>query len=213
MFTPEQIRELEAPLNKAHVKSREQSGQKLSYIEGWWAIAEANRVFGFGSWDRETIDLKVVTEATGEKCRVGYMARVRITVLAGDKLITRDGCGFGSGIDKDMGRAHESALKEAETDAMKRALMTFGNIFGLALYDKAQANVADAPPVDPENCPAVTAAKVAIDMCGDLTALKRWHAENIAALEMLPGDQFDAVARHYKAKGAEFRAQQQKEAA
>ncbi|MDM7954732.1 MAG: Rad52/Rad22 family DNA repair protein [Cyanobium sp. CZS 25K] len=35
-----------------------------------------------------------------------------------------------------MGQAHESALKEAETDAMKRALMTFGHPFGLALYDK-----------------------------------------------------------------------------
>ena len=36
--------------------------------------------------------------------------------------------------------AHESAIKEAETDAMKRALRSFGNTFGLALYDK---NVAD----------------------------------------------------------------------
>jgi len=38
---------------------------------------------------------------------------------------------------------HESAIKEAETDAMKRAFMTFGNPFGLALYDKQQTNVAD----------------------------------------------------------------------
>jgi len=41
----------------------------------------------------------------------------------------------------DLGQAHESALKEAETDAMKRALMTFGNPFGLALYDKRQREV------------------------------------------------------------------------
>jgi Rad52/22 family double-strand break repair protein len=33
-------------------------------------------------------------------------------------------------------RAHELALKGAETDATKRALATFGNPFGLALYDK-----------------------------------------------------------------------------
>jgi hypothetical protein len=39
------------------------------------------------------------------------------------------------------GEAHESAIKEAETDAMKRALSTFGNPFGLALYDKEQQNV------------------------------------------------------------------------
>jgi hypothetical protein len=46
------------------------------------------------------------------------------------------------GIDADCGLAHESAIKEAETDAKKRALMTFGNQFGLALYDRAQTNVA-----------------------------------------------------------------------
>ncbi len=32
-------------------------------------------------------------------------------------------------------------MKAAETDAMKRALATFGNPFGLALYDKTQAGV------------------------------------------------------------------------
>ena len=44
----------------------------------------------------------------------------------------------------DLGQAHESAIKEAETDAMKRALMTFGNPFGLALYDKQQRQVSSA---------------------------------------------------------------------
>ncbi len=45
----------------------------------------------------------------------------------------------------DLGLAHESAIKEAETDAMKRALVTFGNPFGLALYDKSQRKVSGAP--------------------------------------------------------------------
>ena len=44
-----------------------------------------------------------------------------------------------------LGEAHESALKEAETDAMKRALATFGNLFGLALYDKEQSGVRRHP--------------------------------------------------------------------
>ena len=67
---------------------------------------------------------------------------MRITVGedSGAQLI-REGCGAGHGIDTDLGQAHESALKEAETDAMKRALMTFGNAFGLALYDKQQREV------------------------------------------------------------------------
>src|SRR5262249_30224790 len=39
------------------------------------------------------------------------------------------------------GQAHELALKGAETDATKRALATFGNPFGLALYDRDRAGV------------------------------------------------------------------------
>jgi DNA repair and recombination protein RAD52 len=36
----------------------------------------------------------------------------------------------------------EQAIKTAETDAMKRVLVTFGDQFGLALYDREQRNVA-----------------------------------------------------------------------
>ena len=60
---------------------------------------------------------------------------------AGDTLICREGSGSGHGTAPTPGEAHESGLKEAETDAMKRALMTFGNPFGLALYDNEQRGV------------------------------------------------------------------------
>lgn len=156
-FTAEQTALLSAPLDKARVATREQGGKTLSYIEAWHAIAEANRIFGFGQWDRETVDLRQLGEPRvtqdrygKDQMRVGYSARVRITVRAGGSVIVREGCGFGSGIDKDTDQAHESALKEAESDAMKRALMTFGNPFGLALYDKTQANVVSAPPEPPK---------------------------------------------------------------
>lgn len=149
MFTPEQIEALSAKLDKGAVKEREQSGRKLHYIEGWHAIAEANRIFGFDAWNRETLDIRCVSEGPRKIGRlpnqrdgfgVSYIARVRITIGA----IVREGVGSGHGIDADLGLAHESAIKEAETDAMKRALMTFGNPFGLALYDKTQTNVGDA---------------------------------------------------------------------
>ena len=153
-FSSGQIAELSKPLNRANVKQREQSGQKLSYIEGWVVIAEANRIFGFDGWQRETVTLKCVSqvERTVGKAQkpgwgVTYSARVRITVTAGGlSPIIREGSGAGHGIDVDLGQAHESALKEAETDAMKRALMTFGNPFGLALYDKLQREVEGVPP-------------------------------------------------------------------
>lgn len=149
-FDQKQIAALSAGLDRKHVRQREQAGRKFSYVEGWHAIAEANRIFGFDAWDRETVDVRLLGERqVGDKNRVAYMARVRITVRAGGAIIVRDGCGYGSGIDKDIGQAHESALKEAETDAMKRGLMTFGNPFGLALYDKDQANVVTAPVAKP----------------------------------------------------------------
>ncbi len=152
-FKPDQIEALKAPLNRAHVRSRTQAGRSLSYVEGWHAIAEANRIFGFDGWHRELVTLREVGEArlVDGKWRVAYLATVRIRVEASDGTfdgtvhVIRDGTGYGSGIDKDLGQAHESALKEAETDAMKRSLMTFGNPFGLALYDKEQREVVDEP--------------------------------------------------------------------
>jgi DNA recombination protein Rad52 len=149
-FTAQQVSALGEKLNASHVKQREQAGRKLSYIEGWHAIAEANRIFGFHAWDRATIDMKLVSERERKIGRapsqkdgwaVGYIARVRVLVRFDGGECIREGTGYGSGIDVDLGAAHESAIKEAETDAMKRALMTFGNPFGLALYDKEQENV------------------------------------------------------------------------
>ena len=151
-FSPEQITALSGPLARANVKQRKQGGSSVSYIEGWVAIAEANRIFGFDCWQRETVLLDCVSQSErliGRDQKPGwgvtYAARVRITVLAGGRPpVIREGSGAGHGIDVDLGQAHESALKEAETDAMKRALMTFGNPFGLALYDKQQREVQGA---------------------------------------------------------------------
>ncbi|MCP9860261.1 MULTISPECIES: RAD52 family DNA repair protein [unclassified Cyanobium] len=151
-FSPEQITALAAPLDRAKVRQREQGRSSVSYLEGWQVIAEANRIFGFDGWQRETVALRCVNQSErtiGRDQRPGwgvtYTARVRITVGEGTGAqLIREGSGAGHGIDVDLGQAHESALKEAETDAMKRALMTFGNPFGLALYDKAQRQVSSA---------------------------------------------------------------------
>ena len=151
-FSAEQITALSAPLDRAKVRQREQGRSQVSYLEGWQVIAEANRIFGFDGWQRETVALRCVNQSErsiGRDNRPGwgvtYTARVRISVsTAGQPTLIREGSGAGHGIDMDLGQAHESALKEAETDAMKRALMTFGNPFGLALYDKRQREVTGA---------------------------------------------------------------------
>lgn len=154
MFSTHQQHLLAAPLDRANVQYRNQSNRSFSYLEGWHVIAEANRIFGFDGWQRETIELKCVCERErniGRDGRTGwgvtYTAKVRIQVGDGSTAqLIREGSGAGHGIDADLGQAHESALKEAETDAMKRALMTFGNPFGLALYDKQQRQVIDTTP-------------------------------------------------------------------
>lgn len=147
MFSDKQIADLSASLDGRHVKTRRQSNRDLSYIEAWHAIAEANRIFGFDGWNRQTLETKLVAERERKMSSgkdgwsVSYTARVLISVTAGSRIVTREGTGAGHGIDVDLGLAHESAIKEAESDAMKRALTTFGYPFGLALYDKTQEHV------------------------------------------------------------------------
>ena len=153
-FSAAQIAALSAPLDRGLVSSREQGRSKVNYLQSWVVISEANRIFGFDGWQRQTLFSRCIAQAerligarsTGREQKSGwgvtYIARVRITVSAGcHGLLIREGTGAGHGIDTDLGLAHESAIKEAETDAMKRALMTFGNPFGLALYDKSQRQV------------------------------------------------------------------------
>lgn len=150
-MTDEQQIELQAPLDGRHTKSRDKGGVKLSYIEGWHAIAEANRIFGHDGWSRQTLRCEPAHEPVERPNKnnkmlwhAGFIAVVRVT--AGS--VVRDGCGFGSGTQGILGDSIESAIKEAETDAMKRALMTFGNPFGLALYDKSRSQVANAEAID-----------------------------------------------------------------
>jgi hypothetical protein len=62
-FSAEQIQSLSAPLDRGKVRQREQGRSKVSYLEGWQVIAEANRIFGFDGWQRETVALRCVSQA------------------------------------------------------------------------------------------------------------------------------------------------------
>jgi len=182
-FSDETKALLGAKLSPANVKSRQQGGSKVSYIEGWHVIAEANRIFGFDNWTRETIDIKCVSEkereigtARNPGWGVTYLCKARVIVGG----VAREGCGAGHGIDRDLGQAHESAIKEAETDAMKRAFMTFGNPFGLALYDKTQSNVGDEADDSCARYVADCKAKIADFPDQDPRILPWWDGEKQA---------------------------------
>src|ERR1700682_3002225 len=140
-FTDRQLKKLATPLDRARVQTREHDGKTLSYIEGWFAISEANRIFGYDGWDREMVQFERVFERSrsdGTLC--AYFARVRVRVRASSTTILREGTGFGQATASFAGEAHERALKAAETDATKRALATFGGRFGLLLYDKDRSD-------------------------------------------------------------------------
>jgi DNA recombination protein Rad52 len=153
MFTPEQKALLEGKLDKANVKSRRgPNGKAVSYLEAWHVIDMANEVFGFGNWDAETVEMKrehepVQIPPTEEHPKGGivvtYSARVRVTVYSqdGSRKVVRERSGGHRGFGPTVGQAVEDCIKAAETDATKRAFVTFGNVFGLALYDKDQRNV------------------------------------------------------------------------
>ena len=144
-FSARQLIALWRDLDRRQVRTRQANGRELSYLEGWYSITEANRIFGFDGWNRETVESKCVIarENRGTFLTV-YTAKVRITVHAGVAVIVREGHGTGQGSGTSPGEVHDIALKAAETDATKRALATFGKPFGLELYrkDKAAPNAA-----------------------------------------------------------------------
>jgi len=133
-FTKEQVEELKQPIDPKVVAFRKQGNMQLAYLESWYVINEANRIFGFDGWSSETIQLDCVQ--SDEFC-VTYIAKVRVTV--GDVIREGVGAGHGKGERVNLGDKHESAVKEAESDARKRAFMQFGSQLGLSLYDRSKA--------------------------------------------------------------------------
>jgi hypothetical protein len=154
-FSRKQLQELRRDLDRRYVRTREVEGRELSFIGGWYAISEANRIFGFDRWNRETIESRCVLarENRGSFLAV-YVARVRITVNVGGASVVREGHGTGEGRGTSPGEAHDMALKGAETDATKRALATFGNPFGLSLYEHGKL-----PALRKDQAPALVPAE------------------------------------------------------
>jgi DNA repair and recombination protein RAD52 len=190
-FTDSMKAELAKPLDKKHIKPPA-PGKYGEYIEGWRVIDEANRIFGFDGWTRETVEMTLTSIfEDGGKWTAGYRAKVRVTV--GD--VVREGTGCGSGEkQRNAVEAHESAIKEAETDAMKRALMTFGYPFGLALYDKTKANVADVPEAPP---PTITEDQRDIisttAAAAGVTLQAICKRESIPDITRLPATSYDVI--------------------
>jgi DNA repair and recombination protein RAD52 len=153
-------------------------GKFGEYVDGYHVISEANRIFGNGGWSYEITRLTETSRQeitlrgqNGEyqQVRVSYMCTVKVHVDGTFK--EGSAVGMGSGKPDNLGDVIESAVKEAETDALKRALRTYGNTFGLALYDKSRENVGLEATAS-----EIAAAKEACTACRDLEALSQWWA-------------------------------------
>lgn len=165
-------KELQAPLSPDAIKPPPQ-GKYGEYVDGLHVIKEANRIFGHNGWSYAITRLDMVSRVNckdrngNPQVRVGYACTVRVDVDG----VWREGAAVGMGNGKPDNEAdvHESAYKEAETDALKRALRTFGNTFGLALYEKDKSAREVGYSASPQE---VETAIENINNCADLDALK-----------------------------------------
>ena len=149
-LSPAVTKALGQPLDPSLVSTRKgRAGRTFSYIEGHTAIDQANRVFGFGGWGFELVEnvslrqIETVDTQTGEvKVVNAYTAPVRVTVPGAPP---RTDVGFHAVTDETPD-GHETAIKGAVTDGMKRALRSFGERFGNGLYgDQQPVNVSRRP--------------------------------------------------------------------
>lgn len=134
---PAQQEQLLKPINPARVHK---DGRGFSHLEAWDIRAHLNRVFGFGRWSANVVDLQLVFEETGKsegRWNVCYRATVtlRIDSPEGWLLATYTEAAAGDATNyPSRAEAHDQAIKTAESQALKRAATNLGDQFGLSLY-------------------------------------------------------------------------------
>ena len=95
VFSKTQLRRLTGKLDRRHVQSREVEGRAVDYIEGWFAIAQANAIFGFSGWDREMTHFERIYERSrGDVTSCAYVARVRIRPVPQQRTRCADVCSY-----------------------------------------------------------------------------------------------------------------------
>lgn len=136
-LSPEIINLLEQPLNRKLVARRRSGhGETRRYLEGHVVIQQANRIFGLGQWGSDLagpIEYRPLLSPDGSNGYGIYTATVRVTVRGSEPHVD---VGTGA-VAEPTAEGHDTAVKGAVTDAMKRAFRPWGPQFGLTLYDRA----------------------------------------------------------------------------
>ena len=152
-LAPAVTQALGEPLDPEMVSRREGRGGKLyDYLEGHVVIDQANRIFGYGGWGYELVGdvtlrrVESVDSRTGEvKVASAYSAPVRVTVAG---ALPRTDVGVHP-VAEDTVDGHDTAMKAAVTDGLKRALRSFGVQFGNGFYGDQAPSSGSAQPQHP----------------------------------------------------------------
>ncbi|KAK6517269.1 DNA repair protein rad52 [Arthrobotrys megalospora] len=103
-------------------------GRKVAYISGDKSINLANHVFGFNGWSSQIQEVVVdFVDETAGRVSIGISVTMRLTLRDG---MFREDIGYGEAENmKGKAAAFSKAKKSATTDALKRTLRQFGEIF------------------------------------------------------------------------------------
>ena len=137
-LSPAVSQALGQPIDPAIVSQRKgRGGRSFDYLEGHIVIAQANAIFGYGGWGYELVGdvtlrrVETVNPQTGEvKVEQGYSAPVRVSVAG---ALPRTDVGVHP-VAEETFDGHDTAIKGAVTDGLKRAFRSFGVQFGNAFY-------------------------------------------------------------------------------
>ena len=154
-LSPAVTQALSQPIDPALASQRKgRGGRVFDYLEGHVVIDQANAIFGYGGWGYELVGdvtlrrIETVDAQTGEiTVSQGYSAPVRVTVAG---ALPRTDTGVHP-VTEDTFDGHDTAIKGAVTDGMKRAFRSFGCQFGNGFYGDQQPVV---NPPRPERVPA-----------------------------------------------------------
>ncbi len=154
-LTRAQIERLRTPIDPSFIEKK----QGLSYMAQHEVRAELTRIFGYGNWDSQVVEMKKLWEVTINHGEEGYPAKpkqgnppyYRVCYLAAVRLTIRDYwgnevCSFveyhaeANSVLPDRGEAEAMAITSVESYALRRAAIGLGDRLGLGLYNDGKAD-------------------------------------------------------------------------
>lgn len=145
-FSREQVGQLLQPIRPQRVLT---DGKGHSHVSQQDITAHLVRMFGFGNFDVEVVDINLVFETERHDAKTGeannrwdvcYKALVRLTIRnpEGERVAFYENGSMGTAQNQSRGDGHDLAYKSAISLSIKRAAIALGDQFGLSLYNKGQ---------------------------------------------------------------------------